>query len=490
MRPFTREGCDVVRRSARSSPLSPDLLGLLAGCRAAPADDTPRLVLADWLDENADTAGLSGPDEARARAALIRVQVELGRPTWDTGRLAQLRAAEAQLLSANAARWLGDLPRRLDELRRREPFGFGGTVANAAAPVFKFDPLARHAPWRFVRGLLTVNLTIKELTDRALGKWFASPLAAWVEEAGVDVAGLNELRGLRASQTLRPYLGVRYELGRAPQPTLRLVPPPAERLPPPQLKRLLACANFPHVRSLRVFAPAVEAGFLPLLAGADLRGVRWLTVRASLTDTDAALLAAAPFVNLSALDVSGCDIEPDGMRLLVGSPHLHGLVSLRAFRNRFGCDGLIALAASPLAGRLNVLEIQNTGTGDRGVQALAESPLLERLVGPELNLSMNPIGDAGAGALVASPQLEPFTELVLRECRVSDAGAAALAASPHVANLKYLDLWKNRVGDAGAAALAASPYLSGVRELSIRDNLITATGARALRRRFGDQVKV
>ncbi|QJW93840.1 TIGR02996 domain-containing protein [Frigoriglobus tundricola] len=479
----------MARRSARSSPLSPDLLALLAGCRATPAVDTPRLILADWLDENADTAGLPGPDDAHNRAALIRTQVELGRPTWDTGRIAQLRAAEARLLSANAARWLGDLPLRLDELRRRPPFGFAGVVPHAA-PVFKFDPLAPYAPWRFSRGLLTVNLTIKELTERALGKWFASPLAAWVEEAGVDVAGLNELMGLRASRALRPYLGVRYELGRAPPPTLRLVNPPDEQLNASQLKWLLDCANFAHVRSLSVYAPAVEAGFLPLLAGVDLRGVRWLTVRAPLTDTSAAFLAAAPFVNLSALDVTGCDIGPDGMRLLAGSPHLHGLISLRAFRNRFGCDGLVALTASPLAGRLNVLEIQNTGIGDRGVQALAESPLLERLIGPELNLSMNPIGDAGARALVASPQLEPFTELVLRECQVSDAGAAALAASPHVANLEYLDLWKNGVGDAGAAALAASPHLSGVRELSIRDNLITATGANALRARFGDRVKV
>ena len=480
----------MVRRSARSSPLSPDLLALLAGCRAAPADDTPRLVLADWLDENADTAGLSGPDDARNRAALIRIQVELGRPTWDTGRISQLRAAEAQLLSANAAQWLGDLPPRLEELRRRPQFGFGREAPRATQPVFKFDPLEPYNPWRFYRGLLTVNLAIKELTDRALGKWFASPLAAWVEEAGVDVSGFNELMSLRVSQSLRPYLGVRYELGKAPQPTLRLVNPPAEQLNSSRLRRLLDCANFAHVRSLSVFTPAVEAGFLPLLAGADLGGVRWLTVRAPLTDTNAAFLAAAPFVNLSALDVSGCDIEPDGMRLLVGSPHLHGLVSLRAFRNRFGCDGLVALAASPLAERLNVLAIQNTGIGDRGVQALAESPLLERLVGPELNLSMNPIGDAGARALAASPQLEPFTELVLRECQVGDTGAAALAASPHVVNLKYLDLWKNRVGNAGAAALAASPHLSGVRELSIRDNLITATGARALHKRFGDLVKV
>ena len=45
----------------------PDYLALLRAVVAAPDDDTPRLVAADWLDEHAN------PD----RAAFVRVQVEL-----------------------------------------------------------------------------------------------------------------------------------------------------------------------------------------------------------------------------------------------------------------------------------------------------------------------------------------------------------------------------------------------------------------------------
>ncbi len=473
----------------RSAPLSPDLLALLAGCRAAPADDTPRLVLADWLEENTDACGLPTPDDARDRAALIRVQVELARPTWDTGRLVQLRAAEARLLIANTARWLGDLPRRLDEMRRRQPFGFAVNLPNAA-PEFDFKPLGVNNPWRFTRGLLTVELAARELSDLELDAWFGSPLAVWAEEAGVEIGGLGALEDLRFTDALRPYLGVRLALGTVPYPTLRIANPQPERLTPLQCKRLLNSENFAHVRSLRVLASAVEDGILALMPDADLGGLRWLTLKAPLSDTAAAFLAAAPLVNLSALDVSDCDIGPDGMRLLANSPHLRELVSLTAFRNRFGCDGLTALARSPLAERLNVLEIQNTRIGDRGIAALAGSPLLDRLVGPGLNLSMNPIGEAGAKALAACPWLERFTEFILRDCRVSDAGAASLAASPHVANLVYLDLWQNRVGDAGARALAASPHLGGVRDLSLRDNHITAAGANALRKRFGERVKV
>src|SRR4051794_39662892 len=163
-----------VRSKSDAAPaLNPDLLALLAGCRAAPADDTPRLILADWLDENADSAGIPA-DDARARAQLIRVQVELARPTCDTGHLAQLRAAEARLLTANAARWLGDLPWRLAESRQRQ-FGFGARVPGTNA-VATFDPLATNGGWRFHRGLLTVELYPEEL-DAEFAAWFASPLA-------------------------------------------------------------------------------------------------------------------------------------------------------------------------------------------------------------------------------------------------------------------------------------------------------------------------
>jgi hypothetical protein len=417
------------------------------------------------------------------------VQVELARPTFDTARLVQLRAAEVQLLSAHAARWFGNLPRRLDELRKRKPFGFAAHRPPAEPQVFVFDPLASGNPWRFHRGLLTVDLFSSELQDLELGAWFGSPLAAWVEEVGVEIGGLTALERLEVPDVLRPYLGVRYSLGRS-APSMRLVSSPGEHLTPNSCRRLVRCRNFALVRALTLFAPAIAAEVLTALVGTNVSGLLRLSVKAPIGDAGAGLLAAAPLTNLSALDVSGCAIGADGLQLLAHSTHLQQLVALTAFRNLFGCAGGEALASSPMAGRLNVLEIQNTGIGDRGAAALAASPVLDRLVGPGLNLSMNPIGADGARALAACPLLEPFTELVLRDCRIGDAGAAALAGSPHVANLTYLDLWHNQVGDEGALALAASRHLNGVCDLSLRDNCISAAGVDALRGRFGECVKV
>jgi uncharacterized protein (TIGR02996 family) len=53
-----------------------DLDGLLAAALAQPTDPTPRLVLADWLDEHGDEAD-------RARAELLRLQVRRERAEAD-----------------------------------------------------------------------------------------------------------------------------------------------------------------------------------------------------------------------------------------------------------------------------------------------------------------------------------------------------------------------------------------------------------------------
>src|SRR3954454_3163332 len=82
--------------------MSRDLaMGFLADVVERPDDDTPRLVFADWLDDN-------GQGE---RAEFIRVQIERARlPKWD-GAQVRLRAREAALLARNGAAWRAALPK-------------------------------------------------------------------------------------------------------------------------------------------------------------------------------------------------------------------------------------------------------------------------------------------------------------------------------------------------------------------------------------------
>jgi uncharacterized protein (TIGR02996 family) len=81
-------------------PMHLDLAHLLHFLKQNPLDDTARLVLADWLEENGDIDG-------RARAQLIRLQLRLNREPM----MAARRPLEAEIESLRLRHlhyWLGD----------------------------------------------------------------------------------------------------------------------------------------------------------------------------------------------------------------------------------------------------------------------------------------------------------------------------------------------------------------------------------------------
>ena len=463
------------------SPPSPELVALLAACRAAPADDTPRLVLADWLDEHDD------PD----RAAFVRTQCELARPTADPDRLAALRQTERELILANWQRWFGGLPQVLEqdrqtelEARRRQAYSDRGMVPPVYRRSVRVDPLAQSNSWGFRRGLAWATVGVDDLRSERLLEWLRGPEAVWLDAVEVHLAGLGDLGRLDVPDEARPYLAVSGSL------TLT-VPGRARRRPVPENRQVLTSDNFRLVRRLTIFIPRAAPKSVAGIVDADLSRLTALKLHgAGVTDDLVAALGAGPLDHLSELDVSECNLGPKAAQALATAPALGNLVSLAAWRNRFGDDALAALFESPLGQTLNRLELMNTGLGDRAAEAMVRAGVLGRLFGPQLNLSMNPVGDAGVRALAGCADLGRSSELILRECAVGNPGAQALAASPHVRGLTYLDLWKCRVGDVGARALAASEHLGNVRDLSLRDNAITATGAAALRERFGDRAKV
>lgn len=75
-----------------------DRQGLIAAIRDNPDDDTPRLVCADWFEEQGGEANL-------ARAEFIRTQVERARLEPDDPRQSDLESRELRLLKQYAAEW-------------------------------------------------------------------------------------------------------------------------------------------------------------------------------------------------------------------------------------------------------------------------------------------------------------------------------------------------------------------------------------------------
>jgi hypothetical protein len=81
-----------------------------------------------------------------------------------------------------------------------------------------------------------------------------------------------------------------------------------------------------------------------------------------------------------------------------------------------------------------------------------------------LDFSCHDIGDEGAKALAACPQLGQLVELNVSVNEIGPNGIRALVRSRHLPHLERLDISSNRLGKAGIAALAGSrlPALKGL----------------------------
>jgi uncharacterized protein (TIGR02996 family) len=85
--------------------------GFLEAIWREPEEDSPRLIYADWLEEQGDVRG-----------EFIRLQCELAALPADAAGRPALEARERQLLARHAAEWLGPLGDLLESWRFRRGF--------------------------------------------------------------------------------------------------------------------------------------------------------------------------------------------------------------------------------------------------------------------------------------------------------------------------------------------------------------------------------
>ncbi len=177
------------------TPDNPFLQALLA----EPDDDTLRLALADWLDEN----------EQPARADFVRVQIEMARGVSDRDRRRRLEARQRDLLVAHDAEWVAPLAQVL----RRKPGQWGGWVFRrgfveyfnlpAAVLVAHGERLAALTP---VRELFLRPCRSEDVIALCRKRWLTSvthlylegvALTAGAQRAMLDCPHLANLRLLR-----------------------------------------------------------------------------------------------------------------------------------------------------------------------------------------------------------------------------------------------------------------------------------------------------
>ncbi|MFM8274875.1 MAG: TIGR02996 domain-containing protein [Gemmata sp.] len=379
--------------------MQPEAEAFLQRIRAYPDDDAQRLIFADWLDEVGDPRG-----------RFIRVQLALAQlPESDTA-ADKLRIEERYLLAAHRKAWEAPLRGLVSGAVFRR--GFVDEVKVAARPFLRHaHEIFDAAPVRHVH-----MLDVGECLPAVMLCPYLSRLASltvYAQHAGEPLAR--------------------------------------------------AVARSPHLANLR----ALHLG------------------RNRLGDDAAQELAASPHLaNLEELDLSENKIGETGARALAGSAHLGHVRRLEVRENRLGPAGAEALAGSERLAAVRYLGLSSNEVGEPRLFSLSRAYDLLRL--PVLDLAMNGFTFAGLQAVLIRPQSADPAAVRLEDLDLSanpldDAGAAALAHCPHLARLSALRLASTGIGDEGLRALANSAHLNGVQVLDLSNNpRLTDTGFRAL----------
>jgi len=178
------------------------------------------------------------------------------------------------------------------------------------------------------------------------------------------------------------------------------------------------------------------------------------------------------FADVAALELPR-GLGDDAGRALAAAPwrhlarlHIDGPHGYAGRAGQFGDAAAVALTRAPaLARGLRALAVTSLNIGARGAAALVDGTLPLA----SLDLTGNPIHDAGVVEMLRGPGVARLHTLSLVGVGVRDGAAAALAQTPALANLRRLVLADHRdaswIKAPGIAALIASPYLSRDLEL-------------------------
>jgi uncharacterized protein (TIGR02996 family) len=275
-------------------PPRPELLALLDAIKDHPHEDTPRLILADWLDEQ------DNPLDAE-RAAFIRAEIARG-PVAVRSRTASVEEDKALV-----SRWLGPVA----------------------------DLASSH---RFERGLPVLTIKAVRLLTPKAHPLLVSEAFAFVQNVYLDDAGKSRLALLSEIPEFRHVPGLSLH--------------PSSALGAQSTAKFFGSPNIAGLR--QIYFHGVRPGTIGMQALAAnpavirLRGL-WLTHN-RLVDGAIVALAASPHLGkLEILDLSDNNIRNGGAEALAASPTLPNLrlltllanplitdVGKRALRDKFG----------------------------------------------------------------------------------------------------------------------------------------------------------
>lgn len=332
---------------------------LLAAIWAHPADDTPRLMYADWLQEQGQ----------HARAEFIRLQCELAHlDEWDdTDRIARLREREGVLWSAHAAEWREKLKKDLRHVDFRRGFPNPHPLRLTGDQFLRLKPRALDAAPQWSVALRSMNSTFDAV--------FASPLILRVGTLSFEDSPhiydqferfatnhlLRNVTDLRMSgQQGMPASLAAFLDGPATASLARVTFGEMDAFRFAALRGSRAAGRLRHLQVILFGklpdAPLFDADAFPQLRSLDVSNFQFSYHRDEPATLDL-FFTGHPRTQLRALNLLACGITNGGAKQLAEWPGLANLRWLNLDRNLFGAAGLLALARSPFAGNLKHLEL-------------------------------------------------------------------------------------------------------------------------------------
>jgi uncharacterized protein (TIGR02996 family) len=343
----------------------------------APYDDAPRLVFADWLEDN-------GQPE---RGEFIRSQCRRAAMDPDDDGYEDLRQREDQLLAQHARKW--------------------GKAA------LKFT---KRIEWRrgFVDGM---TMAAAKFVECAQAIFAATPLTSLrlvQARAGWDALVASPALGrLRVLEVYFQSLGVARTLA------------------------LANCQYLSHLHELNYGLNKARRAVEDLLRSPHLRNLHRLRLNKNETGDAVAdwLAQTGPRPSLRLLDLAGNGITADGARRLASIDWLGQLESLHLAENPFGEEGLRALADSDAWANLRSLNVTDCRLGENSGGILAGCRHLRNL--RVLVDDSGGLRNSDLTTLMHSPVVANLRFLRLRA--VSLESARSLLTSPALAELRSLE---------------------------------------------------
>lgn len=416
----------------------------IASIQDAPEDDVPRLVFADWLEENGESA----------RAEFIRVQCELARlPTFDT-RYPELHLRQLELLAEHEVDWLGEWAERLVRWEFRR--GLLHAITITPQPFVKQgEELFLDHP---VQRVALVNERGNSLVAEEVPETVSAPVMGQVR--AVETAGCRRdepLRGMYGGRVItNAWLSA---LASARHVTrleeLHLNGDTRSGRDALDLDTWRRFCRARHLRTLRRLdlsdAYTHDHGetlreVVQLLGKSSfVKELRSLSfARCHLDNEGIRQLASAPWVHLEDLDLGGCDVlGADGLEAVLMAPSLS---QLRSLSIPYGME-LQVLAGSPRLGQLHTLRLHGDSRGGSTVTRGNWTARRGRLV-----------GQSEWETLFRSPHLQKLTTLtVSSHSEIPPEAIIALWHNPWSANLQEFTLSAERLRTEHLTTLFARP---------------------------------